>query len=228
MSNRIKNQFLALSILAFALLGSFSTVSTADTTARTAPTAPTRAERPADWPTSASATKTMTVERQAAHVGALASAQQSIPKPPRPQDPLPWCVRFPQYCWPPIIFGPFYRGQATQDNVIVQRAIFTPMNVPGSLDTARPLRIGSQTLGGPGGLFKGSIGEGDLFPTTLGARELAGPAVGEHIQGIGGRGSFRLSSSSGTASSARIQWPIRCRFFCRMHQVCEDYEWVGF
>ena len=27
---------------------------------------------------------------------------------------------------------------------------------------------------------------------------------------------------------ASLRWPIRCAFYCSQHQMCEDYEWIGF
>jgi len=96
MSNRIKNQFLTLSFLGFALLGSFSNVATADTTARTAPMAQTQAEKPAGRAVSATTTKPKTAERQ-------------VPIDPCP-PPSVFCRKFPSLCVPcrnGIIISPF-------------------------------------------------------------------------------------------------------------------------
>ena len=33
---------------------------------------------------------------------------------------------------------------------------------------------------------------------------------------------------SANSPSAKLQWPLRCTLWCRMHQACEAWEWVGF
>ncbi len=69
--------------------------------------------------------------------------------------------------------GTFYLSQGAMGNFTIQTASFNPTNRPGSLDNARPLRIGSLTLSAPQALLKGSLDEVMMFNRMLTSDEIA-------------------------------------------------------
>jgi hypothetical protein len=135
---------------------------------------------------------------------------------------------------------------------------------------------------------KGNLGDSLAKPAPQ-SKVPKGARVGDHIEGIGDRGSFRLlktrdlcreliasvqvrngqrevfidevmlhlgarramkrlgfkdyatlntlmtkqliavsSISPGDNTPNGSRWPWKCVFFCRIHQECEDYDWIGF